>query len=51
MKLNCMNDFQDFQDAEAVRSGNSHVTSRPMFFPPHPIPEGMLKTVFRIAEP
>ena len=25
-----MNDSQDFQDAESVRSGNSHVTSRPV---------------------
>ena len=41
-ELNCMNDCKDFQDAESVRSGNSHVTSRPVSFPPHPIPEGML---------
>ena len=33
----CMNDSIDFQDAESVRSGNSHVTSRPVSFPPHPI--------------
>ena len=26
------------QDAEAVRSGHSHVTSQPVSFPPHPIP-------------
>ena len=26
-----MNDSKDFQDAESVRSGNSHVTSRPMY--------------------
>ena len=39
---NCMNDSRDFQDAESVRSGNSHVTSRPVSFPPRPIPEGML---------
>ena len=39
-EANCMNDSKDFQDAESVRSGNSHVTSRPMSFPPHPIPEG-----------
>ena len=38
---NCMNDSRDFQDAESIRSGNSHVTSRPVSFPPHPIPEGM----------
>ena len=41
-KINCMNDSKDFQDAESIRSGNSHVTSRPVSFPPHPIPEGML---------
>ena len=38
----CMNDSRDFQDAESVRSGNSHVTSEPVSFPPHPIPGGML---------
>ena len=37
-----MNDSRDFQDAESIRSGNSHVTSRPVSFPPHPIPGGML---------
>ena len=41
-EINCMNDSRDFQDAESVRSGTSHVTSRPMSIPPHPIPEGML---------
>ena len=41
-----MNDSKDFQDAESVRSGNSHVTSRPVSFPPHPIPEGMLRLSF-----
>ena len=41
-EINCMNDSRDFQDAESVRSGNSHVTSRPVSFPPHPIPGGML---------
>ena len=25
-EVNCMNDSRDFQDAESVRSGNSHVT-------------------------
>ena len=40
-EINCMNDSRDFQDAESVRSGNSHVTSRPVSFPPYPIPEGM----------
>ena len=42
-EVNCMNNSKDFQDAESVRSGNSHVTSRPVSFPPHPIPEGMLR--------
>ena len=41
-EINCMNDSRDFQDAESVRSGHSHVTSQPVFFPPHPIPCGML---------
>ena len=35
-EINCMNDSRDFQDAESVRSGQSHVTSQPMFFPPFP---------------
>ena len=42
-EVNCMKDSKDFQDAESVRSGNSHVTSRPVSFPPHPIPEGMAR--------
>ena len=41
-EINCMNDSRDFQDAEAVRSGQSHVASQPVFFPPHPDPGGML---------
>ena len=45
-EVNCMNDSKDFQDAESIRSGNYHVTSRPVFFPPHPIPEGMLRHSF-----
>ena len=45
-EVNCMNDSKDFQDAESVRTGNSHVTSRPMSFPTHPIPEGMLRPSF-----
>ena len=45
-EINCMNDSRDFQDAESVRSGNSHVTSRPVSFPPHPIPGGMLRHSF-----
>ena len=45
-EVNCMNDSKDFQDAESVRCGISHVTSRPASFPPHPIPEGMLRHSF-----
>ena len=41
-EIHCMNDSRDFQDAESVRSGHSHVTSQPESFPRHPIPEGML---------
>ena len=39
---NCMNESRDFQHAESVRSGHSHVASRPVSFPPHPVPGGML---------
>ena len=45
-EVNCMNDSKDFQDAESVRSGNFHVTSQPVLFPTHPIPEGMLRPSF-----
>ena len=45
-EVNCMSDSKDFQDAESVRSGNTHVTSRPVSFPPHPIPAGMLRHSF-----
>ena len=41
-EINCMNDSRDFQDAESVRSGQSHVTSQPVSFPPHPDPGGKL---------
>ena len=43
-----MNDSKDFQDAESVRRGNSHVTSRPVSFSPHLIPEGMLSRSFGV---
>ena len=42
IEINCMNDSTDFQDAESVRRGQSHVTSQPVTFPLHPIPGGML---------
>ena len=41
-----MNDSKDFQDAESVRSGNSHVTSQPMLFPKHRIQEGLSRPSF-----
>ena len=40
-EINCMSDSRDFQDAESVRSGQSHVTSQPVFFPPVRDPGGM----------
>ena len=45
-EVNCMNDSKDFQDAESVRSGNSHVTSQPRVFPEHPPFEGLLRPSF-----
>ena len=45
-EVNCMDDSKDFQDAESVRSGNSHVTSQPGVFPRHPPFEGLLKPAF-----
>ena len=47
-EINCMNDSRDVPDAESVRSGNSHVTSQPVSFPPHPIPGGMLSRSFGV---
>ena len=35
-EVNCMNDSKDFQDAESICSGNSHVTSQPGVFPKLP---------------
>ena len=37
-EINCMNDSREFQDAESVRSGHSHVASQPVSFPHHPVP-------------
>ena len=45
-EVNCMNDSKDFQDAESVRSGNSHVTSQPMLFPKHSAFEVLLRPSF-----
>ena len=41
-EINCMNDSREFQDAETVRNGHSHVASQPVSFPPHPVPGGIL---------
>ena len=41
-EVNCVNDSRDFQDAESVRSGFSHVPSQPALFPPFRSPGGML---------
>ena len=45
-EVNCMSCSKDFQDAESVRSGNSHGTGRPVSFPHPPILEGMLRPSF-----
>ena len=45
-EVNCMNGSKDFQDAESVRSGNSHVTSQPMLIPKHPAFEGLFRPSF-----
>ena len=45
-EVNCVNDSKDFQDAESVRSGNSHVTSQPMLFPKHPPFDSLLRPPF-----
>ena len=37
----CAKGSRDFQDAESVRSGHSHVSSQPVSFSPHPVPGGM----------
>ena len=40
--VNCMNDSRDFNDAESVRSGPSHVPSQPALLPPYRDPGGLL---------
>ena len=47
-EINCMSDSRDFQDAESVRSGHSHVTSQPVSLPPHPVAGGMLSRSLRM---
>ena len=43
-EINCINDSREFQDAESVRSGHSHVASQRVSFPPHAILGGMLSS-------
>ena len=43
-----MNDSRDFQDAESVRSGHSHIASQPVSFPPHPVLGGMQSRSFGV---
>ena len=45
-EMNCMNDSRDFQDAESVRIGHSHVTSQPVSFPLVRDSGGMLRQSF-----
>ena len=40
-EINCMNDSKDFQDAESIRSEDTHVASQPVSFPHHPVLGGM----------
>ena len=48
---NCMNDSRDLQDAESVRSGHSHVSSQPVFFPTSSRSWWNAKPFFWNAEP
>ena len=50
-EIHCVNDSKDFQDAESIRSGNSHVTNRPVFFPTCPKSWSNAKPFCRNAEP
>ena len=49
-EINGINDSRDFRDAESVRSGQSHVTSQPVFFSPHPDPGGMVSRSLGMPE-
>ena len=51
IEINCMNDSRDFQDAESVRSGHSHVTSQPAFFHTCPRSWRNAESFFWNAEP
>ena len=49
-EVNGMNDSRDFEDAESVRSGQSHVTIQPSLLPPFPDPGGMLHLIVILEE-
>ena len=48
IEVNCLNDSRDFEDAESVRSGLSHVASQPALLPPYRDPGGMLSRLGRL---
>ena len=50
-EINCMNDSRDFQDAESVRSGNSHVYQSTHVFPTSSNSWRNAKPFYRNAEP
>ena len=50
-EINCMSYSKEFQDAESIRSGHSHVSSHLVSFPPHPIPGENAEPFYRNAEP
>ena len=50
-EINCMNDSREFQDAESVRSGHSHVTSQLVSFPTSSSSWRNAKPFYRNAEP
>ena len=50
-EVDCLNDSRDFENAESVRSGPSHVPSQPASFPPFPDPGGMLSRSGRMPSP
>ena len=47
-EINCVDGSGGFAGAGSVRCGQSHVTSQPVSFPRHPIPEGMVSRSFGV---
>ena len=50
-EISCMSDSKEFQDAESIRSGNSHVTSQPVSVPTSSSSWWNAKPFYRNAEP